>query len=133
MNSRYDTYAVCLRSRAVLLTQRWDGDANSGVWTLPGGGLEWGEPPADGVLRALHEQAGLRGRVTSILGVDTELHRPWRQRGPLHSIRFIYRVEADGQLRAIEGSGAVDVQWIPFDRLADLPLVPLVPTALDML
>lgn len=37
----------------MLLCRIAPGEADSGRWTLPGGGLEFGEDPADGVLREL--------------------------------------------------------------------------------
>ena len=38
------------------------------VWTLPGGGLEFGEDPAEGVLRELRRGDGLPGTVDGLLG-----------------------------------------------------------------
>ena len=133
MTTRYAAYAICLDAGSVLLTQLWGGDANPGAWTLPGGGLDWREPPEQGVLRELYEETGLHGRVTSVLGVDTEVHPSWNGRPALHSVRFVFRVQAHGAPRVVERDGStVDCRWFPYEQLVDLPMVPLVPRALGM-
>ncbi|OGY35181.1 MAG: hypothetical protein A3E36_00705 [Candidatus Andersenbacteria bacterium RIFCSPHIGHO2_12_FULL_45_11b] len=33
--------------------------AESGKWDLPGGGLDWGEEPQDGIVREIREEMGL--------------------------------------------------------------------------
>jgi hypothetical protein len=68
VNIRYAAHAICLDAGSVLLTQFGDGDVNPGSWTLPGGGLDWREPPDQGVLRKLYEETGLHGRVRSCSG-----------------------------------------------------------------
>lgn len=50
---RLAAYAWCEDGDRVLLCRIAPGEADSGRWTLPGGGLEFGEDPADGVLREL--------------------------------------------------------------------------------
>ncbi len=32
---------------------------DNGKWELPGGGLDWGEKPAEGIRREIHEEMGL--------------------------------------------------------------------------
>lgn len=133
MRTRHAAYAVCIDAGFVLLTQLWDEDVSPGHWTLPGGGLGWREPPEQGALRELYEETGLEGRVRELLGVDTEVFPPWRGHGPLHAVRFVYRVEASGVPEVVERNGStVAARWVPFDQLTVLPLVSLVPRALSM-
>ena len=47
----------------MLLTLIADGYPGAGRWHLPGGGTDFGEQPADGLLRELIEESGQRGRV----------------------------------------------------------------------
>ena len=51
--ARRRTPSCCAGSRPATSTP--------GAWTLPGGGLDFGEDPADGVLRELEEETGLTG------------------------------------------------------------------------
>jgi 8-oxo-dGTP diphosphatase len=134
VRTRYAAYAVCIEAGSVLLTQLADTEIlDAGGWTLPGGGLEWREPPEQGVLRELYEEAGLHGRVRSILGVDTEILPPTADRDALHAVRFVYSVEATGEPRVVERNGStVAARWVPYGQLMDIPLVSLVPRALGM-
>ena len=49
----------------VLLCHRRDYD----LWNLPGGGMEKGESPWDGVLREVMEETGLKVEVIKLLGI----------------------------------------------------------------
>lgn len=51
--------------RRVLLCHRRDFD----LWNLPGGGLERGETPGQGVVREVEEETGLLARVEHLAGV----------------------------------------------------------------
>ena len=51
--------------RRVLLCHRRDHD----LWNLPGGALEHGEAPWDGVMREVKEETGLDVEVSRLLGV----------------------------------------------------------------
>ena len=49
----------------ILLIQR----ADNGKWAMPGGALEVGETPAQGVLREVMEETGVRCQAVALLGV----------------------------------------------------------------
>ena len=51
--------------RRVLLCHRRDHD----LWNLPGGALEHGEAPWDGVIREVREETGLEVEVSGLAGV----------------------------------------------------------------
>src|SRR5690606_16380020 len=65
--TRVAAYLICLRNNAVLLTQL----TKSKQWTFPGGGLEHGEDPYDGVLRELTEETGYSGVIDRLVGIDS--------------------------------------------------------------
>ena len=44
-------------------------DADSGLWTVPGGIIEPGEAPADTAVREVWEEAGVRVQLTGLIGV----------------------------------------------------------------
>ncbi len=59
-------FAIILdENRRVLLCHRTDKD----LWNLPGGGLEEGETPWEGVLREVKEEVGVEARVEKLIGV----------------------------------------------------------------
>lgn len=57
----------------VLLAQRPPGKHLAGMWEFPGGKLETGESPADGLVRELHEELG----VEAVIG-EPLIRVPWR-------------------------------------------------------
>ena len=55
----------------LLLCRLSDITERPGWWTLPGGGIDFGEHPEAGALRELHEETGLIGRIVELLAVDS--------------------------------------------------------------
>jgi 8-oxo-dGTP diphosphatase len=109
----------------VLLAQIADGYPGAGRWHLPGGGTDFGETAADGLLRELIEETDQRGRITGLL---TASHRHTRDAvGPervaidWHGVRVVFRAQVDqpGQPRVVEGNGSTQAAaWFsPADAL----------------
>jgi len=124
--SRVAAYGLVRDGGRVLLT-RLGRSMHRGLWTLPGGGLDYGERPVDAVVRELHEETGLDVRVDELLDADAELYRDGRhdRRYEVHAVRFLYRLTVlGGTLGVVEVDGSTDaVQWWPAE---DLPrLTPL--------
>ena len=67
---------------------------HAGKWTLPGGGLDFGEDPADAVVREVLEETGLRVRPVEIAGIDSL--RVDLDDGSHHGLRILYRLELLG-------------------------------------
>ena len=125
--TRVSAYALCREADELLLSRIAPGATvnSDGMWTLPGGGLEFGEEPQDAALRELAEETGLVGEITELAGVDS-----WS--GPIgavdyHAIRIIYRVRVTGGELTNETDGSSDLaRWVPLTELATMPLVDLV-------
>ncbi|MDH3498796.1 MAG: NUDIX domain-containing protein [Acidimicrobiia bacterium] len=120
---RVSAYAVVLHEQSVLMSRVAPGNLGAGTWTLPGGGLAFGEHPDDALLRELYEETGLRGKIVEPIGVDSR-HVPAGRRAGVeatHWIRIYYRVSALGEPRAIEVGGSADLAaWHPLDHLPEV-------------
>ncbi len=107
--------------------------AAAGAWTLPGGGVEWGEDPADAAIRELAEETGLVGTAERIEIVHSRTFRPAvvHGRGPLHAIAIVYRVRIVGGALTHETDGSADrAAWIEPAELPSLRLTTLATAAL---
>jgi 8-oxo-dGTP diphosphatase len=133
--TRLAAYGWCESGDAVLLVRIAAGYVDAGMWTLPGGGIDFGEDPADGARREVEEETGLRVRLGELLGIRSEVLGPdATTRGDhLHNLQVAYRADVeDGQLRDEVGNSTDHAEWIPFDRLDAVGLVDLVRWARDL-
>ena len=107
----------------------------AGTWSLPGGGVEWGEHPDAAVIRELAEETGLSGRISHLIGIDSHvIERPVSRPGPAHIVAILYRVvDITGELRVERGGSTDACAWLSVAELADLPHVPLIQRALEEL
>jgi len=135
---RVAAYAVIVRDDQLLLTRLAPYLTRDERWTLPGGGIEFGEHPSDVVVREVREETGLEVTVGERAWIDS-MHRATAA-GPqpegFHAVRIVY----DGAVapgspdpRVVEQDGStVDARWVP---LADVlsgrfPVVAMVRDAL---
>jgi 8-oxo-dGTP diphosphatase len=124
---RVAAYNVCIDAdRRLLLCRLSDVTEAPGAWTLPGGGVEFGEHPEVAAIRELQEETGLTGRIDELLAVDS-MHRAVRtgeDGTDYHSIRIIYRTTVDGGTIVHELGGSTDrAAWCTREELATIPLV----------
>ncbi len=136
MDLRVAAYAVIVDARGMLLAHWHDGPR--AAWTLPGGGLQAGEDPADAVVREVREETGFNVVVDELLGIHSRVI-PARQRiapgaaGPLHTLRIVYRARVvDGELRDEVGGSTDRAAWFALDAVEDLHRVQLVDLAREM-
>lgn len=136
--TRVAAYALCLdEAGRILLARLTYPEIAAGSWTLPGGGLDFGEMPTDAVLRELTEETGLTGEVESLAGVES-----WVRRGPVlggvgvdfQAIQIIYRVRITGGSLTNELDGSTDeAAWFTRAELAGIATVELVEAGLRIL
>jgi 8-oxo-dGTP diphosphatase len=110
----------------ILLCRTAPGVLAGQVWMLPGGGLDFGEPPAAAVLRELEEEAGLHGEVVRLLDVSDRM-RPTNDGVRTHAIRILYEVRIIGGELRDEPDGSTDTcGWFTPDEARTLDLAELV-------
>jgi len=131
--TRLSIYAVAIRDDAMLLCQISAGYPNEGMWTLPGGGVDWGEHPDHALVREVYEEAGLKLETCEFLGVFSRVLDSTISPGQFHYVGLIYRAPLVGEPHVTEVDGSTcDVRWIPLADLEALPVTMLVDEGLKL-
>jgi 8-oxo-dGTP diphosphatase len=125
--TRLGAYALCVDEQARILLARLSAvEVDVGAWTLPGGGLDFGEHPDHAVIRELEEESGLVGEIERVAGVFSHVYRQSRaaQGRDLHFLGILYHVRIVGGELRDEVDGSTDTcAWLSRAELADRRLV----------
>lgn len=106
--------AAVFRDGRILLIRRED----NGLWAMPGGMTEVGETWAQSAERELHEEAGVKGTATRLLGVfDASL---WGSHVRFHYYGSVWLVEIDDDQTPVAGPETTGVGFFEEDDLPDL-------------
>ncbi|MDQ3290103.1 MAG: NUDIX hydrolase [Bacteroidota bacterium] len=82
---------ICLHQDKLLLIRHKPFAQNmAGLWSPPGGGLQYGETMEQGLIREFKEETGLEIRVDSFLFVDEFISLP------LHALELFFKVTITG-------------------------------------
>ena len=128
---------MILREDRVLLSRLAPHLAPTERWTLPGGGIDFGEHPRDAVVREVYEETGLHAQVGEHAWVDSALIAGGDDGDERQAVRIVYDgwVGADApEPRVVEIDGStVDAAWHLLDDVLGgrLPVVQLVRDALE--
>lgn len=131
--TRVSAYGLLRRDNQMLLCRLSQKvGINPGSWTLPGGGIDFGEDPEDAVVREFQEETGLTVKVVELVSVDS-LSDNLPGWAPMHSIRIIYTVEyVSGELQ-FEHDGSTDLcAWHTFEETKELTLVSLAKHGIEL-
>jgi 8-oxo-dGTP diphosphatase len=132
---RVAAYAVVVADDRVLLTRLSSGTGAGGRWNLPGGGLEPGESPADGVVREVAEETGQVVDEVRLVEVMTQHWVGHSARGleDYHAVRLLHVARCERPTTPVVhdvGGSTSDARWVPLQELDAVPTVASVPVAL---
>jgi 8-oxo-dGTP diphosphatase len=129
---RAAAYVVCRDEAGRLLLTRFvsPGHPDSGKWTVPGGGIEWGESAEAAAHRELGEETGLAATLGPVIGVFSRWFTDEESAGGVagHLVGIVFAaVDVHGELRATFEAGTTDeARWVELAELDGLPHVELV-------
>ena len=101
----------------VLLGRR----ADTGTWGLPGGIVEPGEEPADGVVREIYEETGVIAVPELVAAVSVSDRITYRNGDEVQYLEVLFRCHAAGGTARVNDSESVEVSWHAVESLAGLP------------
>jgi ADP-ribose pyrophosphatase YjhB (NUDIX family) len=125
--TRLGGYALCTdESGQILLARLAAIEVDAGAWTLPGGGVDFGEHPDAAVIRELEEETGYVGEIEAIAGVFSHVYPRSRaaQGADLHFLGILYHVRVVGGALRDELDGTTDTaRWMSPAEIAEVRLV----------
>jgi 8-oxo-dGTP pyrophosphatase MutT (NUDIX family) len=128
---------VVLRGEEILLARISPDIVADEQWTLPGGGIDFGEDPRDAVVREVYEETGLTVTVGDSAWIDSVRRVLDREPTDLHSVRMVFEAWAPvdaPEPRVVEEDGStVDARWVPVAAVLDdsWPVVSWVRAAIE--
>ena len=105
---RIAAYGLVLQNQRILLCRISDQITRDPErWTLPGGGLNFGEDPVEAMTREVSEETGLIVRSRGLAGIDSFLRED--EAHAFQGIRIIYHTELIGGTLTNELDGSTDL------------------------
>jgi 8-oxo-dGTP pyrophosphatase MutT (NUDIX family) len=138
---RVAAYVLCRDDEGRILLTRFvhAGHPDSGKWTMPGGGMDWGESPIETAKRELEEETGLHAELGLIVGVFSRWYDAEETMSGKagHVIGIVYEGRnPHGVLRtefASDPDNTTDAAaWFTLDEARTLPHVGLVAYCLQL-
>lgn len=110
------TAAILKQDDHILLTRRLDGTRHAGLWEFPGGKLDPGESPQEGLQRELREELGIEVQVGEVF--DVVYHRyDW---GAVLLLAY-HCQQLAGTIRNLQ---VAEHRWVAPAALASYPILP---------
>jgi 8-oxo-dGTP pyrophosphatase MutT (NUDIX family) len=138
---RIAAYVLCRDYDGRILLTRFThaSHPDSGQWTMPGGGMEWGEDPFGTAERELEEETGLHAEIGRVVGVFSRWYDPREavSGSAGHVVGIVYEgSNVRGVLRTEFSRDADDTTdaaaWFTLEEARTLPHVELVTYCLGL-
>ena len=131
--TRVSAYGLVVNDAKILLCRissqlpQWQGQ-----WTLPGGGVDFAEAPADAAAREIMEETGIQAKIIKPATVCS-LHDDTGEHD-FHGIQIIYHTEYLSGKPTFEIDGTTDrCEWFRLDEVRNLASVKLVKIGIEFL
>ena len=105
--------AIITDHKRILLGKR-RGDPRKGCWDIPGGFLEEGEHPEEGLRREMNEELGVEIEIIKFLGIFMDRYGPESDE---HTLNIYYLVNILGEPRELDD--LIGLQWFSVDSLPE--------------
>lgn len=94
-------------NEACLFLQRGVGESEAGTWGVPGGGIEIGETPEEGVIREVFEETGIVIEKSSLQVVG----KFYIQKPYISYVYYLFRVHMETRPEVHLSDEHTDYQW----------------------
>lgn len=122
-------YALAIKDDFVLLIKKARGPY-TGKWDLPGGSLEFGEKPLEGLSREVQEETGLSVQKSDLLNVlshTVAYELADGEKEEMHHLGIIYNalLNLSGKLKTgADGEDSNGASWLKITEIGDDQLSP---------
>ena len=115
---------ICIEENKILLVRHHSIGKSGVLWAPPGGGMIYGEPTEQALIREFAEETALEIQVENFLCVNEYLTPP------LHAIELFFMVKKTGGVLQTGTDPELDpgkqiitdIQWISIEQLQQIPL-----------
>ncbi|MDI6689469.1 MAG: NUDIX hydrolase [Actinomycetota bacterium] len=111
--------AVVKRGDSMLLVRRGK-EPSKGIWSIPGGGVKFGETLHQALKREVREETNINVEITELVGVFDHIIKDGK--GTLHHYILIDYLAKPLNFDVEAGSDAMEAKWVPFKDLKDFEL-----------
>jgi 8-oxo-dGTP diphosphatase len=131
--TRTGAYGICINNGMILVILKAKGPYK-GRYDLPGGGVEFGESPAEAVVREFLEETGTPVLVKDIVGAFSRVSKFVSDTGThmveLHHMGFLYvvtRIKPGSPIKTDpDGLDSLGAVWLPLGDVGPDMISPLV-------
>jgi 8-oxo-dGTP diphosphatase len=125
VDTRLAAYALITDADGRVLLTWFNGEGRAEpAWSMPGGGIDYGESVVEGLEREVHEETGYAVEVGAPILVDTFHGVPSQPTGrPFRAVRVLYDATiTGGELGTVEVGGSTDfARWLRPEEAAAAP------------